>query len=160
MICSRSKKLAGVTEYSFGELLSERIWHTCPSSLDFKILNLSLFFLIHKTPLSTIIISKSLHVFWCYALNLSVRLTEICLLNHLANGLVDVCWAAQSLQWLSTYYRNPAEQIKKAPCWLVISGLLCYASEGAAYWTFWPERTRYSLVRGCCVESESLTWQQ
>lgn len=100
-------------------------------------LSLSLSFLCQFVALlSPIMISRSLHVFSCYALSLSVRRSEICLLNHLANGLVDVCWAAQSLQLLSTYYGNPAGQIKKATCLLVILGLLCSASGGAPYWTF------------------------
>lgn len=46
----------------------------------------------------------------------------MCLLNHLANGLVDVCRAARSPLLLSTYYGNPAGQIKTATRLLVIWG--------------------------------------
>lgn len=142
---------------SFGELHGRRTWHSCPRLLDWNSPSPWLLLNVHY-PSLPLLSGKSLHVFLCCTLNINARRSEICLLNHLANGLVDVCWAARSPQLLSTYYRNPTGQIKETPCLLLILGRLHRASEGAPYWTLWPERTSCSLLRGCCVESESLTW--
>ena len=152
-ICSRNKKLTGVAEDSnLGGFCLEKefsisVWILYSSKLSILWKKK---FLKHHSP---IIVSNSLRVFLCDAFNLCVSLSEICLLNHLANGLVDVCWAAQSLQLLSTYYRNPAGQIKKATCLLIILGLLCYLLRGLhlgpcdlkGLTVLWPEVAAWNL---------------
>lgn len=66
----------------------------------------------------------SQHASWHSPLSPRVKLRKMCLLNHLSNVLIGVCRVAQSLRWLSPYYRNPAGQLKKVQCLLVILGLV------------------------------------
>lgn len=49
----------------------------------------------------------------------------------MVNSLADDCRVAVGLLLLSTYYRIPTGQIKEPVCLLVISRLLCLASEEA-----------------------------
>ena len=92
VICSRNKKLAGVAEDtnlgSFCQKKNLAYLSEFSRAQNSESLKKKKKFLKHH---STIIISNSLRVFLCDAFNLHVSLSEICLLNHLANGLVDVC---------------------------------------------------------------------